>query len=74
MQLTMPDAATLERVRRAAIVRMSQMGLIAPFEIPALAAAHVDDVLDRLFQHCGTLRVRVADNRYLEIHRGRTVQ
>lgn len=74
MHLTMPDFATLELVRRAALVEMNKRGLATVEELAQLADAHVDDVLDHLFLHCGKLRVRISKRRYLEILPGRTMQ
>lgn len=74
MQLTMPDAVTLERVRRVALLELNKRGLATVDELAQLADAHVDDVLDVLFLHCGMIRVRTSDDRYLEIRPGRTMQ
>ena len=74
MQLTMPDFFTLERIRRAALVELNKRGFASAEEMAELADAHVDDVLDHLFLHCGVLRVRITRNRYIEVHPGRTMQ
>ena len=74
MQMTMPDFRTPELVRRAALVELNKRGLAAVSELAQLADAHLDDILDVLFLHCGKLRVRVSDTRYLEIHPGRSMQ
>lgn len=66
--LTKPDANMLARIKTGAIAQLAHLGLITPFELPALALAHVDDVLDRVFLHCAVIRVRVADDRWIEIH------
>ncbi len=68
-----PAPAMLARIKAAAIVKMSRMGIIQSTEAVELRAAHVDDVLDRLFHHCGIIRVRVADDRFIEIHPKRTI-
>lgn len=66
--LTAPDADTLDRIKASAIAQLSHLGLVRPDEIPALVRAHVDTVLDRVFRHCAVIRVRIADNRVIEIH------
>ena len=63
-----PDEATLTAIKRAAILEMLARRIIGLDEISRLDALHVDDVLDRVFQHCGMLRVRVTDDRYIEIY------
>ena len=74
MQLTTPDFFTLERIRRAALVELNKRNLVTADELAELADAHLDDVLDHLFLHCGKLRVRITRNRYIEVHPGRTMQ
>ncbi|GLV24168.1 hypothetical protein TomTYG45_06100 [Sphingobium sp. TomTYG45] len=74
MQLTTPDFFTMERIRRAALVELNKRGLASAEEMAELADAHLDDVLDHLFLHCGKLRVRITRNRYIEVHPGRTMQ
>ena len=71
--LTQPDSDTLARIKTGAIARLLHLGLTTPSELPALALAHVDDVLDRVFLHCAVIRVRVADDRWIEIHRNGSV-
>jgi hypothetical protein len=68
-----PNAETLERIRRAAIMQLHNMGVVPAAEMPGLLGEHVDDVLDRLFRHCGVVRVRISDSELLEIHPKGTV-
>jgi hypothetical protein len=60
-----PNAETLERIRRAAIMQLHNMGVVPAAEMPGLLGEHVDDVLDRLFRHCGVVRVRISDSELL---------
>lgn len=68
MRLTQPDSATLAHIKAVALLKLSQMGVIGGPELATLATGHIDTVLDRVFQHCGVIRVRVADDQYIEIH------
>ena len=72
-RLTQPDADMLARIKAGAIAQLAHLRLITPSELPALALSHVDDVLDRVFLHCAVIRVRVADDRCIEIHRNGSV-
>lgn len=68
-----PDASTLERIRRAAIMQLHKLGAVSVSEMETLLVEHVDDVLERLFRHCAFVRVRVSDSEFLEIHPKGTV-
>ena len=70
---TAPNAETLERIRRAAIMQLHNMGAVPAAEMPGLLAEPVDDVLERLFRHCAVVRVRISDDELLEIYPKGTV-
>ena len=66
--LTQLDSATLGRIKAGAIAKLIQLGLVRGDELPALARAHVDDVLDRVFLHCAVIQIRISDDQFIHIH------
>ena len=70
MYLTMPDPDTLARVKVAALNKLLELGAINALEVGPLSGMHVDTVLDRVFEHCGEVRARMGDNRWLIIRPG----
>ena len=75
MYLTPPPNAEIQsRIKAVGLLTLAEMGVLNVAELSRLAAGHVDEVLDRLFEHCGMLRVRVTDDDYLCITPRGTVQ
>ncbi len=66
--LTRLDSVTLARIKASAIAKLIQLGLVRIDELPALALAHVDAVLDRVFEHCAVIQIRIADDKFIQIH------
>jgi hypothetical protein len=73
-KLTQPSPTDLDAIKATALLKLAQLGLVKPAEVYALASGHVDSVLDRLFEHCGALRVRAPDGRTFDIYPQGTVQ
>lgn len=65
--LIAPSPETLSRIKFACLKNLRELGVISPQEVVALAGAHVDDVLDRVFQHCGAVRVRTGPTEWLTV-------
>lgn len=69
-----PDPATAALIKISLLAKLNRYGLVRPSEMLSLATGHVDDVLDRVFEHCPSVRVSLPDGQSLEIRPGGTAQ
>ena len=70
--LVAPDAETLDAIKAIALLKAVQIGAIREFEFVEFATANVDTVLNRLFQRCSVIRLRIG-SRLFEIHEGGSI-
>lgn len=64
------DRDRMDTFKRACVEKLLALGAVNVLEAGPLASRHIDDLLDRIFQHCGYMRARTTGTDYIMIQPG----